>query len=313
MAGLATGLTNRQCMRFIILPQAFRAMLPILLLQCINLFKSTSLVYVIGLRDFLTAADLIGARRTAHRNVHSRGSGILSRLLGQLARSGPDRPEICSVITLDNVSWYGSSRVLKNCSATVSRGEVRSVCGPSGSGKSTLIKCTNGLEPFQEGKIFVEGISVGDKATNLPKLRSHRNGFQSFELYPHMSVMDNLCLAIAPGPQKIAHRGGSESQHAARASRHGRSRQALSGKPVRRPAAAHCNRARARHGSDRHALRRTNLALDPEMINEVLDVMTGLANDGMTMIVVTHEMGFARRVADRIIFMDEKDYRRRHT
>jgi ABC-type polar amino acid transport system ATPase subunit len=134
------------------------------------------------------------------------------------------------MISLENVSkWYGTAQVLKDCSASVARGEVVVVCGPSGSGKSTLIKCANGLEPFQAGKITVDGVSVGDRSTDLPKLRA-RIGM----------VFDE-----------------------------------------------------------------PTSALDPEMINEVLDVMSQLAEEGMTMIVVTHEMGFARRVADRVIFMDQ--------
>ena len=211
------------------------------------------------------------------------------------------------MITLNNVSkWYGTTQVLKSCSASVARGEVVVVCGPSGSGKSTLIKCTNGLEPFQSGKISVDGISVGDKATNLPKLRA-RIGmvFQSFELYPHMTVTDNLCL----GQCHVLRRSRVEAEARAEvllervgmASHAKRFPANLSGGQQQRVAIA---RALA---MDPIAMLfdEPTSALDPEMINEVLDVMTQLADDGMTMIVVTHEMGFARRVADRIIFMDE--------
>src|SRR6266850_1266552 len=149
------------------------------------------------------------------------------------------------MISIKNVSkWYGQFQVLTDCTTDVSKGEVVVVCGPSGSGKSTLIKTVNGLEPFQKGEITVEGVSVGDPKTDLPKLRS-RIGmvFQNFELFPHMTVTQNLTL----GQVKV---------------------------------------------------------LDPEMINEVLDVMVELAKEGMTMMVVTHEMGFARKVAHRVIFMD---------
>jgi ABC-type polar amino acid transport system ATPase subunit len=180
------------------------------------------------------------------------------------------------------------------------------VCGPSGSGKSTLIKGTNGLEPFQQGRILVDGMSAGDKATNLPKLRS-RIGmvFQSFELYPHMSVMGNLCLAQCQVLKRS--QGEAEARAGILLDRVGMAAYAkrfpanLSGGQKQRVAIA---RALA---MDPIAMLfdEPTSALDPEMINEVLDVMTQLANDGMTMIVVTHEMGFARRVADRIIFMDE--------
>ena len=210
------------------------------------------------------------------------------------------------MITLEHVSkWYGSTQVLDDCSTRIEKGEVVVVCGPSGSGKSTLIKCINGLEPFQQGKITVEGISVGDRATSLPKLRA-RIGmvFQSFELYPHMSVVDNICLA----QRHVLNRSREASR--ARAlellervglrSHADRLPATLSGGQQQRVAIA---RALA---LDPIAMLfdEPTSALDPEMINEVLDVMTELAKEGMTMVVVTHEMGFARRVADRVLFMD---------
>jgi glutamate/aspartate transport system ATP-binding protein len=210
------------------------------------------------------------------------------------------------VIVLDQLSkWYGPNRVLDNCSTRVEKGEVVVVCGPSGSGKSTLIKCINGLEPFQKGTITVEGISVGDRATDLPKLRA-RIGmvFQSFELYPHMSVEQNLCLA----QRHVLKRSDDAAKKRARellervglAAFADRYPATLSGGQQQRVAIA---RALA---LDPIAMLfdEPTSALDPEMINEVLDVMTALAKDGMTMIVVTHEMGFARRVADRVLFMD---------
>jgi glutamate/aspartate transport system ATP-binding protein len=211
------------------------------------------------------------------------------------------------MIEMSHVSkWYNAFRVLDDCSLTVRKGEVVVVCGPSGSGKSTLIKCINGLEPFQQGKVVVDGISVGDKSTNLPRLRS-RIGmvFQNFELFPHMTVLKNIAL-----PQiKILKRTPADAE--ARAvqllDRMGLKVQAtkfpaqLSGGQQQRVAIA---RALAMNPVAMLFDEPTS-ALDPEMINEVLDVMVALAQEGMTMIVVTHEMGFARRVANRIVFMDE--------
>jgi glutamate/aspartate transport system ATP-binding protein len=211
------------------------------------------------------------------------------------------------MIEIEHLSkWYGEFRVLTDCTTAIAKGEVVVVCGPSGSGKSTLIKCVNGLEPFEEGRITVEAISVGDARTNLPKLRA-RIGmvFQNFELYPHMSVTENICLAQI----KVLKRSKSEAAARARAllDRVGLIDHAdkypgnLSGGQQQRAAIA---RALA---MDPIAMLfdEPTSALDPEMINEVLDVMVGLAEEGMTMIVVTHEMGFARKVADRIVFMDE--------
>jgi len=200
---------------------------------------------------------------------------------------------------------FGSFRVLSGCSLSVSRGEVVVVCGPSGSGKSTLIKCINGLEPVGEGEIVVDGVPVHDAATDLPKLRS-RIGmvFQSFDLYPHKTALENVALA----PIIVLGRPRAEAERAAMAllARVGVADQAgkypaqLSGGQQQRVAIA---RALA---MDPIAMLfdEPTSALDPEMINEVLDVMVALAKDGMTMIVVTHEMGFARMVADRIVFMD---------
>ncbi len=210
------------------------------------------------------------------------------------------------MIAIDNVSkWYLDFQVLKDCTTGVMKGEVVIVCGPSGSGKSTLIKCVNGLEPFQKGRILVDGISVGDAKTNLPKLRA-RVGmvFQHFELFPHLSVMQNLTL----GQIKVLGRSEEESRERAYKllDRVGLRDQAdkfpgnLSGGQQQRVAIA---RALA---MDPIAMLfdEPTSALDPEMINEVLDVMVALAKDGMTMMVVTHEMGFARSVANRVIFMD---------
>ncbi len=211
------------------------------------------------------------------------------------------------MIELRNVSkWYGDFQVLNDCSTMVSKGEVVVVCGPSGSGKSTLIKCVNGLEEFQKGKIQFDEISVGDKKTDLPKLRSKIGMvFQNFELYPHLSVVKNIKLAQL----KVLKRSVEEADQKTiqLLERVGLADQALkfpaqlSGGQQQRVAIA---RALA---MDPIAMLfdEPTSALDPEMINEVLDVMVELAKDGMTMIVVTHEMGFARRVANRIVFMDE--------
>ena len=202
--------------------------------------------------------------------------------------------------------YYGQFAVLKNCSVNVERGEVVVVCGPSGSGKSTLIKCVNGLEQFQEGSIRVHGIEVGDPKTDLPNLLT-RVGmvFQNFELFPHLTIIDNIMLA-----QKIVIGRSETAAHAkamALLDRVGLTDHAkkypgqLSGGQQQRVAIA---RALA---MDPLAMLfdEPTSALDPEMISEVLDVMTGLAKDGMTMMVVTHEMGFARRVATRVIFIDQ--------
>jgi glutamate/aspartate transport system ATP-binding protein len=210
------------------------------------------------------------------------------------------------MITISKVSkWYGKIQVLKNCSADVAKGEVVVVCGPSGSGKSTLIKCVNALEPFQEGTITVEGISVGDPKTNLPKLRS-RIGmvFQHFELFPHLSVRRNLTLAqikvLGRNPKIAGEKGMKLLERVGLSAHADKYPGQLSGGQQQRVAIA---RALA---MDPIAMLfdEPTSALDPEMINEVLDVMVNLAKEGMTMIVVTHEMGFARKVANRVVFMD---------
>ena len=211
------------------------------------------------------------------------------------------------MITIDKVSkHYGSFQVLTDCTTQVKKGEVVVVCGPSGSGKSTLIKCVNGLEPFQSGTITVNGVSVGDPKTNLSKLRAHVGMvFQHFELFPHMSITDNLTIA----QEKVLGRNKDEARdkglklldrvglkaHAAKFPGQ------LSGGQQQRVAIA---RALAMDPICMLFDEPTS-ALDPEMINEVLDVMVELAQEGMTMMCVTHEMGFARKVANRVIFMDK--------
>jgi glutamate/aspartate transport system ATP-binding protein len=211
------------------------------------------------------------------------------------------------MISIERVDkFYGKHQVLKDCSTHVAKGEVLVICGPSGSGKSTLIKCVNGLEPFQRGRITVDGVSVGDRATDLPRLRA-RIGmvFQLFELYPHMNALENICLA----PEKVRHqpRDVAEAKAIALLNRVGLAEHArkypneLSGGQQQRVAIV---RALA---MDPIAMLfdEPTSALDPEMINEVLDVMVELAREGMTMMCVTHEMGFAKKVAHRVIFMDQ--------
>ena len=211
------------------------------------------------------------------------------------------------MIEFKNVSkWYGTFQVLKDCTTRIEKGEVVVVCGPSGSGKSTLLKCVNGLEPFQQGEVIVNGESVGAKETNLPRLRSKIGMvFQHFELFPHMGVTENLNLAQV----RVLGRSFEEATQKSMAllRRVGMEAHAhkfpgeLSGGQQQRVAIA---RGLA---MDPIAMLfdEPTSALDPEMINEVLDVMTELAQEGMTMMVVSHEMGFASRVSHRVIFMDE--------
>ncbi len=212
-----------------------------------------------------------------------------------------------AMIDIKNVSkWYGSFQVLTDCTTQVSKGEVVVVCGPSGSGKSTLIKTVNGLEPFQKGDIIVDGISVAAKDTNLPKLRS-RIGmvFQNFELFPHLSITENLTLGqikVLGRPQAEAiERGLKLLDRVGLIAQKDKYPGQLSGGQQQRVAIARAL------SMDPIAMLfdEPTSALDPEMINEVLDVMVELAKEGMTMMVVTHEMGFAKKVAHRVIFMDK--------
>ena len=211
------------------------------------------------------------------------------------------------MISIQNVNkWYGDFQVLTDCSTEVKKGEVVVVCGPSGSGKSTLIKCVNALEPFQKGDIVVDGTSIAAKQTNLPQLRS-RVGmvFQHFELFAHLSITENLTIAQV----KVLGRSKAEATEKglklldrvgllAHAHKHPGQ---LSGGQQQRVAIV---RALAMDPVVMLFDEPTS-ALDPEMVNEVLDVMLQLANKGMTMMCVTHEMGFARKVSHRVIFMDK--------
>jgi len=211
------------------------------------------------------------------------------------------------MIELQHISkWYGQFQVLTDCSTTIKKGEVVVICGPSGSGKSTLIKTINALEPFQEGELIVNGIRLHDQKTDLPKLRAKVGMvFQHFELFPHLSVMENLTIAQI----KVLNRSIEEAkQHGHKyLERVGLLEQKdkfpgqLSGGQQQRVAIA---RALCMDPIVMLFDEPTS-ALDPEMVGEVLDVMVKLAQDGMTMCVVTHEMGFAKKVSHRVIFMDK--------
>ncbi|PKH20526.1 arginine transporter ATP-binding subunit [Enterobacterales bacterium CwR94] len=211
------------------------------------------------------------------------------------------------MISLKNVSkWYGHFQVLTDCSTDVKKGEVVVVCGPSGSGKSTLIKTVNGLEPIQQGSIVVNNTEITDKKTNLAQVRSKVGMvFQHFELFPHLTIVENLTLAqvkVLKRDKAAAREKGLKLLERVGLSAHAHKHPGqLSGGQQQRVAIA---RALC---MDPVAILfdEPTSALDPEMINEVLDVMVELANEGMTMMVVTHEMGFARKVANRVIFMDE--------
>ncbi len=210
------------------------------------------------------------------------------------------------MIELKNVSkWYGPVQVLTDCSTTIRKGEVVVVCGPSGSGKSTLIKTINALEPFQKGEIWVDGVPVHDPKTNLPKLRS-RVGmvFQHFELFPHLSVTDNLTIAqikvLGRSADDANKRGLKMLERVDLMAHKDKFPGQLSGGQQQRVAIA---RALSMDPIVMLFDEPTS-ALDPEMVGEVLDVMVGLAQEGMTMMCVTHEMGFARKVSNRVIFMD---------
>jgi glutamate/aspartate transport system ATP-binding protein len=217
-----------------------------------------------------------------------------------------DTEEPAAVIVLDKVDkWYGTSQILTQCSSTIHEGEVVVICGPSGSGKSTLLKCINGLERFQSGTISVQGERIDAARANLQRLRV-RVGmvFQSFELYPHLTILRNITLA----PIKVLKRERAEAEASATAllkrvgltGYEAKYPSQLSGGQQQRVAIV---RALAMNPSVMLFDEPTS-ALDPEMTKEVLDVMTDLAGDGMTMVVVTHEMGFARRVGHRVLFME---------
>jgi glutamate/aspartate transport system ATP-binding protein len=211
------------------------------------------------------------------------------------------------MIEISNVSkWYGSFQVLTDCTTRVEKGEVIVVCGPSGSGKSTLIKTVNALEPFQKGDIVVDGTKINDPKTDLPKLRA-RVGmvFQNFELFPHLTITQNLTLGqvkvLGRKQEEAVTRGLKLLDRVGLIAQKDKFPGQLSGGQQQRVAIA---RALSMDPICMLFDEPTS-ALDPEMVNEVLDVMVQLAKEGMTMMVVTHEMGFARKVAHRVIFMDQ--------
>ena len=210
------------------------------------------------------------------------------------------------MIRIQNVSkWYGPVQVLNDCSVNIDKGDVVVVCGPSGSGKSTLIKTVNALEPFQKGEITVNGIALHDPKTNLPQLRSKVGMvFQHFELFPHLSVTENLTIAqikvLGRSPDEAKTRGLKMLDRVGLMAHKDKFPGQLSGGQQQRVAIA---RALSMDPIVMLFDEPTS-ALDPEMVGEVLDVMVGLAKEGMTMMVVTHEMGFARKVANRVIFID---------
>jgi glutamate/aspartate transport system ATP-binding protein len=210
------------------------------------------------------------------------------------------------MIKINDVSkWYGSFQVLTDCTTHIEKGEVVVVCGPSGSGKSTLIKTVNALEPIQKGDVIVNGISISDPKTDLPKLRS-RVGmvFQHFELFPHLSVTENLTIAqikvLNRSQDEAKARGLKMLDRVGLSAHKDKFPGQLSGGQQQRVAIA---RALSMDPIVMLFDEPTS-ALDPEMVGEVLDVMVLLAKEGMTMMVVTHEMGFAKRVSHRVIFMD---------
>jgi glutamate/aspartate transport system ATP-binding protein len=211
-----------------------------------------------------------------------------------------------AMIDINNISkWYGQFQVLTDCTTKVDKGDVVVVCGPSGSGKSTLIKCVNALEPFQKGDVVVDGTSISDPKTNLPKLRA-RVGmvFQNFELFPHLSITQNLSFAqikvLGRGKDEAIAKGLKYLDRVGLIKQKDKFPGQLSGGQQQRVAIA---RALSMDPICMLFDEPTS-ALDPEMVNEVLDVMVELATEGMTMMCVTHEMGFARKVAKRVIFMD---------
>jgi len=211
------------------------------------------------------------------------------------------------MISFKNVNkWYGELHVLNNIDLEVAQGEVLVVCGPSGSGKSTLIRCINRLEPIQKGELVVDNMAVHDKKINMTQIRAEIGFvFQSFNLYPHMTALGNVTIApmrVRKIPKEEAEKLGRETlTRVGLGDRINNYPAQLSGGQQQRVAIARGLTMKPKI----MLFDEPTSALDPEMINEVLDVMRDLAKGGMTMMVVTHEMGFAREVANRVVFMDE--------
>ena len=310
-ASYSTGLSYWQTSRYITIPIAFRRMLPSLITQSIVTFQDTSLAFVIGLRELTRRGLHRGQHGGAfHRALRLRGPGLPVDLLGGLQDQPPLRGKEQKgqhpMIEIKKINkWFDDFHVLQDVDETIQKGQTVVICGPSGSGKSTLLRCINGLEPYQKGEVIVDGTSLNDPKVNLYKLREKIGMvFQRFELYPHMTVMQNVTLA----PMKVRKwsRQKAEEKGMELLKRVGIPDKAdahpanLSGGQQQRVAIA---RALAMEPTYMMFDEPTS-ALDPEMIKEVLDVMVDLAKGGMTMLCVTHEMGFAREVADEIIFMD---------
>ncbi len=215
--------------------------------------------------------------------------------------------ELEYMIEMNNVNkWYGDFHVLKDINLKVKKGEKVVICGPSGSGKSTTIRCINALEPFQEGQIIANGLELTDDVKRIRQIRTHVGMvFQHFNLFPHLSILDNLILAptwVYKKPKKEAIEMAMHYLERVKIAEQAyKYPNQLSGGQQQRVAIARC----LCKNPDIMLFDEPTAALDPEMVGEVLDVMVGLAEEGITMVCVTHEMGFAKKVADRVIFMDQ--------
>ena len=333
-AALASGLSRWQRMRQVVLPQAMRIVLPPLVGQYVLLIKDSSVVSAIGLTDLTRVGWLVVQRvpngllvfflvgvgyfivcypldhaRPPAGAPHGRGAWR-----GAVVTSNPkgcryDQSESLTktgMIDFRGVNkWFGSLNVLKDITLSVEPREVVVVCGPSGSGKSTLIRCINGLETIKDGDLVVDGQRLGDPATNMTQLRTEIGFvFQSFNLYPHKTALENVTLApihVRKIPRAEAEQAGRDLlAKVGLADKVNAYPSQLSGGQQQRVAIARCLGMRPKI----MLFDEPTSALDPEMISEVLDVMVAVAEEGMTMMVVTHEMGFARKVAQRVVFMD---------
>ena len=326
-AALASGLSRWQRMRQVVLPQAMRVVLPPLVGQYVLLIKD----FLRRLSHRLDRSDpgrLAGRAAGSQRapRLRPRWPRLFHRLLSahlarQPAREAAGR-RACrgaavratepyqgrhpSVIEFRGVNkWFGPLHVLKDITLSVEPREVVVVCGPSGSGKSTLIRCINGLETIKDGDLVVDGQHVGDRATNMTQLRTEIGFvFQQFNLYPHKTALENVTLApihVRKIPRAEAKSAGRELlAKVGLADKFDAYPAELSGGQQQRVAIARslCMRPKIMLFDE------PTSALDPEMISEVLDVMVAVAEESMTMMVVTHEMGFARKVAKRVVFMD---------
>ena len=320
-AGYAVGMTYAQCMKLIVLPQAFRNMLPVLLTQTIILFQDTSLVYAIGAYDLLKGFEVAGKNFNRPVETYLIAAIVYFVICFSLSMAGApaaeedrhhplaahqERRESFAMIDIKNVSkWYGSFQVLTDCTTAIKKGEVVVVCGPSGLGQVDADQDRERARAVPEGRHRRRRHSIADPKTNLPKLRS-RVGmvFQHFELFPHLTVTENLTLAqikvLRRSQDDATARGLKMLDRVGLIAHKDKYPGQLSGGQQQRVAIA---RALSMDPIVMLFDEPTS-ALDPEMVGEVLDVMVALAQEGMTMMVVTHEMGFARKVSHRVIFMD---------